>query len=101
MSHEEFQLLKSTADGGDVEAMYRLGEVYQFGDNEAKVTRDLMKAEKYFKMAADLGNIEGMCKYADFIGSFAPELAGKYYKKAADLGSMEGMYKYGCHLIFV
>ena len=51
------------AQGKNVQAMLYLGYIYRLGDEQSGVPIDLEKSMKYFKMAADRGNMLAMHQY--------------------------------------
>jgi hypothetical protein len=66
------------------------------------VSKDAVKAAKYFKLSADQGNADGQCLYGialrDGIGvARNPAEAAKYFKLSADQGNANGLFC-GCCL---
>ena len=50
---EDFESLKSAAEQGDAEAMYQIGNCYQYGDG---VELDIEKAVEWWLRASDHGH---------------------------------------------
>lgn len=85
----------------DADYYLSLGKFFYFGD---KVKKDYIKAFKYFKIAADMGNAEaqyytGLCYYSGNGTSINFNEAYKYFKKSADSGNTEALYYMGRCLI--
>ena len=78
--------------------------MYDDGCEEMGIEPNLQKAIKYYKIAADLGDVESMNKYASMLyngeGTKAnPKVACKYYQMAVDKGNKFAMYYYALMLI--
>jgi TPR repeat protein len=95
--------LIDAADGGDAFSQNAYGCRLRDGDG---VPRDYANAARYFKMAADRGNVEGMINYGLCLenGQGVPEQdmaeAAKYYRRAMDAGDAWGMFCYADMLEF-
>ena len=72
------------------EATERIGEYYYFGKG---VDKNISLAKKYFKLAADAGNVEGMYNYACCESDNNERYL--YCKRASDLGCTEAMNMIG------
>lgn len=84
---QELSYLIQSATAGFVEAIERLGQIYQYQFN------DYQKAFSYYEQAATLGSVEAIerlgsicfCHFNDY------QKALSYYEQAATLGSCEAM----------
>ena len=82
--------------GNDPEVMEKIGEYYYIGRG---VGKNYMLAKKYFKLAADAGNVDGMYNYA--CCERDNKIRYEYYLKAAEKGCIQAsnmikcMIKYG------
>ena len=79
------------ADSGDINAVYELGLKYLN-------MRNIQEAVKYFKIAADKGNVSSQFQYGELCLDCMPPIqnyqdAFKYLKLAADRGYMRAEYK--------
>lgn len=98
LSKELASIIKS-AEAGDVEAQYKLGEFYFYGDEG--VEKDYALAVKWFRKAANAGypnaqNFLGYC-YEDGLG-VEKNLVTAFvlYSKAADQGYAQAYNSLGC-----
>ena len=87
------ELYKKAADFDNVDAMYKLADMYYYGES---VDKDLVKASEYYKKAADNGHVEAMIALAGmyYNGKGGEEdlvKAREYFKKAADNGHVKAM----------
>ncbi|MCR4936922.1 MAG: toll/interleukin-1 receptor domain-containing protein, partial [Lachnospiraceae bacterium] len=87
---------KKAAEGGNYAAMRNLALNYLNNENNPK------KAEEYYQMAVDAGDITSMDKMGDLYydgklndGNPDYKLARQWYEKAADLGYSDAMYSLG------
>ena len=87
---------KKAAEGGNYAAMRNLASNYLNNENNPK------KAEEYYQMAVDAGDITSMDKMGDLYydgklndGNPDYKLARQWYEKAADLGYSDAMYSLG------
>ena len=80
--------LESAADKGHVVAQITIAQMYLDGK---RVDRNLEKAKRYFKMAADRGNGEGQYKYHDLV-LYSKE--GKVAFSPVDKHRLGMLYKY-------
>ncbi len=85
--------LRSGAQQGNPEAMYRLGRLYATGDT---IAEDQGQAFTWYRKAADAGNARAMVavarSYANGRGTQEdPKQAQPWYQKAADAGNADGM----------
>lgn len=83
-------------------ASYQLGILYKLGVHKDPPQPDCFKAEHFFTMAAEKGDVLsayelGMLYYNPPMGEFSKdfERAIKYFKIAADAGNAEAQYKLG------
>jgi hypothetical protein len=88
------QLLSDAAESGDTISQFVCGNRFKHGDG---VPRDVVKAARYFKMAADQGHAGGQCNYGfclrNGIGVTQDLVKGtEYYKMTADHGNAHGQY---------
>ena len=87
---------KKAAEGGSYAAMRNLASNYLNNENNPK------KAEEYYQMAVDAGDITSMDKMGDLYydgklndGNPDYKLARQWYEKAAELGYSDAMYSLG------
>jgi uncharacterized protein YdaT len=88
---------EKAADGGNPDAMFKLGVIYQNGQG---VALDYAKAREWYEKAADRGNADAMANlgwlYAN--GRGVPQdyaKAREWYEKAADNGNAPAMVSLG------
>jgi hypothetical protein len=86
----EFKGLTNLAEQGDVDAQFRLGQMYQQGSTNVK--KNPLEAVKWFRKASDQGNERAMCQlgYCYVLGlGLKKDMseAVKWFRKAATLGS--------------
>ena len=95
--------LKTKAAQGDASAQVTLGNIYERGEG---VTEDYIEAEKWYRKAADQGNVWGQLDLAIlYKGAIAYDSglgvkqddaeSAKWYRKAADQGQVNGQYEIG------
>lgn len=108
---EGTQYLKVAADNGIADAMFiyaiTRAKTINFGNcmfDHQYVYSTINECLRYFKMAADNGNVDGMLTYGNFLieGKFLPASvrdAAWYYKLAADKGSDAEMVFYAQFLL--
>ena len=88
---EELEQLKQSAEGGNVDAMVTLGNLYYKGSYNAGISRDFGRALEWFEMAANAGNKDVMMNVASIYevgsaGNRSLEKAYDWYKKAMEAG---------------
>lgn len=88
--------ITQAAHEGDVLGMLALAECYEAGRG---IDRDIVQAAKWYKSAADGGNVRAMRKIADcyYFNKEVENIAEavKYYRKAAKAGEAKAMYNLG------
>ena len=97
---------KEVAENGNIEAIVLYAKLCERNANNkyGKVVQDFEEAFKYFKLAADQGDPEGMYYYACYCfrphGLFTPNIKEylKYTKMSADKGYYEAIARYGIEL---
>lgn len=92
-----YESLRKSADDGDVNAQYELGDIYFCGKN---VMLDRIKAVRYFQMAAKQGHSKAQEKLGEiyFYGwgvSKDSEKAAKYLKDATEQNEINAFSRYG------
>jgi hypothetical protein len=88
------KIMKRAVELGDVDAMVRLGEMYDDGEG---VKLDRKKAERLFRAAADRGDAVAQDKLAFLLDAEGKhEEAFRYYALAADQGDTIGETNLGC-----
>lgn len=101
-------ILKEQVDDGDPKAMVQYGKLLEFGNG---VEKDLEKAAKLFKAAADLDDVDGCLKYAflNYKKTFkydknahkaseiknAQKMAFKYFSIASEKGNCIATFQLG------
>lgn len=95
---EAMSLLKQSAGKGYVNAMYRLGGIYEFGSYD--ITKNLVEAFKWYKQAAEKDHRESTFILGRMYeeGSGTPKSVNeaiKWYQQAANKGYAVGMYRIG------
>ncbi len=92
----ELQRLKEAAEAGDVEAQYKLGQAYNYG--QLGLAMDERKAAELFRPAADAGHAMSQCwlgmlylvkDWLEPDHDLSLDLAKKYLQLAADQGDTE------------
>lgn len=96
-SEDEIIQFRNSAELGDANAMFKLGEIYSYGEG---VTEDANIAMEWFLKAAQVGNAEAMYKLGDmyYFGKGVTEDTNEaiiWYTKAANAGHSESMYELG------
>ena len=96
--NEDLESLLSAAEGGDVAAAFDVG--CRFSKGSECVEKDVCKAARYFKMAADQGHADAQCDYGScLVDGEGVEKdvceAARYFKMAADQGHAGGQCGYG------
>ena len=94
----QFSQLTKSAESGDAEVQYKLGERYYYGSEEAPLDHE--KAVFWFKKAAEQGHVDAQWKlgkmYAN--GEGVPKDYKKsffWYEKVAERGDVEIQYMLG------
>ena len=94
-------LIRRHAENEVPEAIYELGDLYRFGDNEDfqyGIVKSTKKAVKLFKRAVELGCVAAMVALGKsyFLGEGVKQIdkkkAMQYYRMAADRGSANGQF---------
>jgi len=93
---KDFVSLTKRANEGDVNAQLKLGTAYRAGDG---VARDFIEAARWFRMAAEQGNVEAQRSLAYILTQDEsirdyPE-ALKWYRKSAERGELVSQYMTG------
>lgn len=106
---EGFYYTKMAADKGHSTSALIIARKYESGivsneDSNFSLPKNEEMATKYYKIAADSGDVSSMIKFAKRadIGrgmKCDPNLAIRYMKLASDSGEMHGMYYYGFYLL--
>ena len=96
-SNDEIIQLRNAAELGDVNAMFKLGNVYSYGDG---VAEDVNVAVEWYRKAAEAGNSDAMYELGDkyYRGEGVTEDANaalEWYRKAAAAGNTKAMYELG------
>ena len=94
---EAFKLFKDLAESGDVNAQYKLGVFYYFGDG---IEEDLKESFKWYMKAAEQGSVKAQNRIGDFYyfgDGVEKDLkeAFKWYMKTAENGDTYAQYKIG------
>jgi hypothetical protein len=88
------KIYRRAVELGDVEAMARLGSLYELGNG---VKLDMKKAERLYRAAADRGDAFGQTSLAFLLDAEERhEEAFRYYALAADQGYTSGEFNLGC-----
>lgn len=95
---EAVALLKQSAAKGYVNAMFELGEIYEFGSDGVAI--NLQEAFKWYKQAAEKDDSESMFILGEMYESGKGTTksiseAIKWYQQAANEGYTAGMYRIG------
>ena len=98
-----FDELKALAEGGDVEAQFRLGKVYEFGNKNVNVEKDISKAIEWYEKAAENGYAQAQYYLASSyehnrLGGFRYERAMMWYEKAAQQGFTDAQFRLAFYL---
>lgn len=94
---DEIIQFRNSAELGDANAMFKLGEIYSYGEG---VTEDANIAVEWYLKAAQVGNAEAMYKLGDmyYFGEGVNEDTNEaiiWYTKAANAGHSKAMYELG------
>ena len=93
----DFEETKALAEQGDIDALYKLGNIYRMGDG---VPRDAVEAVKWYRLAAENGkawagyNLGVMYSFGDGVPENDAE-AVKWYRLAAEQGYALAQYNLG------
>jgi len=90
-SQNNLEILKSAAEEGDVEAQFKLGRCYYYGEG---VEQDKAEAVKWYRKAAEQGNADAQNSLANCyaLGEGVPKDRNefrKWLRKAAEQGKIE------------
>ena len=85
------------AEAGDAEAMFRVGRLYDRGE---EVTRDLTEARRWYELSADANHPIGSFNYAYMLqtGNGGPKNirdSVDYYMKSTELGVLDAAFNLG------
>ena len=86
---EQVLKFEKVINQGSVSAMNNLGNIYRSGIG---TNTDLQKAERYYTMAADKGDLGAMTNLATVLLQHQPERAFDLYQRAARGGFEAAMY---------
>lgn len=95
--------LQKKAFGGDVDAMYRMGDIYQFGLPLLNIPVFYQQAAEWYEKAANKGNMHAQTSIGllYFFGLGVPKnytKSAEWYKKAAEQGDALATYNLaGCY----
>ena len=94
---EQTESSRRAAEQGDADAMYELGESYNYG---LGVEENEEQAVEWYRKAAELGHAGAMyglggCYYFGKGVEVNEEQAVEWYRKAAELGHADAMYELG------
>jgi TPR repeat protein len=89
------ELFEKSAEQGNVEAKYQLGEMYYLGE---VVQQNLETAADYLKFAANKGHRNAQFYYGYLLFQRNDKTAKEYFLKAAQQGHPEAQYNYGVML---
>ena len=90
------KILLEAIDDNNTEAMIQYGKLMMKENRQKGFERDFNESLKYFKLAAENGDAEGMAFYSYFLRygfgvvDFNYEESAKYAKLSCDLGNMTG-----------
>ena len=93
-----FHLLKAAAEKGEMEALAKLGFMYEYGTEATAVDRALSR--EYYRKAAEAGHPMAQFKYAEELaeGNFQGKNlndALPWYRKSAESGCPQAQFKLG------
>ena len=93
-----FKVTTSSAQQGDADAQFKLGQIYREGGGGLNVKKDPVEAVKWFRKAADQGHVRALCLLgSSYVLGYGVKKdmseAIKCYHKAAVLGS-SGAYEF-------
>jgi TPR repeat protein len=98
-----FTELQKQALDGDADAMYRMGDIYQYGLPQLGIPVYYQQAAEWYEKAANRGNMYAQTSLGIlyYLGLGVPKnytKAAEWYKKAAEQGDASAMYNLaGCY----
>ena len=100
-----FTELQKQAIDGDADAMYRMGDIYQYGFPLLGIPVYYQQAAEWYERAANKGYMVAQTSLGIlyYLGLGVPKnytKAAEWYKKAAELGDASAMYNLaGCYML--
>lgn len=100
-----FTELQKQAIDGDADAMYRMGDIYQYGFPQLGIPVYYQQAAEWYERAANKGYMVAQTSLGIlyYLGLGVPKnytKAAEWYKKAAELGDASAMYNLaGCYML--
>ena len=85
---------------GSLGSAYNLGYIYRTGQPEFEIKRNVKKAKRYLKYAADNGYMNAINQYPQLLAEIGESLEEikKYFKIGIRLGDTSSMVLYSAHL---